>query len=178
MQGAPAEVRLCLAAPNFSEINALRLTLRDALAATGSRSRKAWPSSQQIAQHPDKTRGRTFLAALDVDPRAFEKQKHFVRQKLRVAIPRGLEKFYEIGPLAAFIGFDQSSRGMFGVKLDCGICDGAATFELIRQDVFDVIDPGIEALLRIAGVFRKYPLPDLVAFVCELFDIGHDQIFF
>ena len=67
---------------------------------------------------------------------------------------------------------------MLGIELDRGVGKRAAALEFVRQHVFDVIDPGIEPLLRIVGVVGDDALPNLIALARELGDVGNDQIVF
>jgi len=115
---------------------------------------------------------------LDADPRAFEKEKDFVGELIGVVISGSSEKPDEPIMLSLLVGFDHGAGRVAGIELDGRIRQRAAAFEFVRQHVFDEVDPGIDLLLRIIEILGEDAIEDFVAFVCELLDVGDDQVIF
>ncbi len=103
-------------------------------------------------------------------------RKHFIRKDFRLAITCSPEDLDEAIVLSLLVGFDHRPGGMAGIEFHGGIGEGAPAFELVGENVLDVIDPSGEFFLGRAPSFAKQVIENFDIFVRKLLDIGDDEV--
>ncbi len=111
------------------------------------------------------------------DARALEQQEQLVGQLIGLRVTGIAEQLHHAVALARLVVVDDLARRMLDLAhLHRGIGDGAATLAAVGQNFLAVAHPAIELRGRVAGVIARQSLPDFIAFLGELREVGGDQL--